>query len=103
MIINAPGEDKEAADALRAIIVLATAPENPMDEREALLRITCINLKLRIAFVNRWKANPPMIRIGGDTAPATVSESNTGRVEQREGFKLIPLNISDEHRKQLGL
>ena len=97
--IESKDADKDAGAALRAIIARATAPENPMDEREALLRITCINLKLRVAFVNRWKELTPFLRIQ-EAGSAQETGENTTR---HPGFKLIPLTLSAERKAKIGL
>lgn len=97
--INSKDEDTDAGAALREIMAAAAATESPMDEREALLRITCINLKCRVAFVNRWKDYPPFLRLNdkGDEQPIG------GGVVKFPGFKLVPINSTPEQLAKLGL
>ena len=89
-IKNAP-ENSDAGVAIREIMARAADPEKPMDEREAVLRISCIVLKLRPDFVGRWKLNS-WIKI---SVP-----SPSGR---EPGFKMMPVNASPELRQKMNL
>jgi hypothetical protein len=71
----------DAAEAILGIMRLAAGRleegEKVMDEREAVLRILCIALKLRIEFVNRFK----------EEAAAVVCLPDPGEVQSRPGIR----------------
>lgn len=83
----------EGADAAEAILEIMrraagrTSPEEEkaglsvtlMDEREAVLRILCIALKLRIEFVNRFK----------EEYSAVVLIANPGETQTRPGQRMV--------------
>lgn len=96
--IKAEGGNTDVGVRMRAIMERAAAPDNPMDEREALLRLATIALKTNVAFKNRWKASKPFLRI---SSPGQVKR--TGNTETHPGMKLIPLDASDTIKKDLKL
>lgn len=102
-IIKAEGENKDIGEAIREIMRVAAGRlndgETVMDEREAILRITCIVLKTRTDFVNRWKNEVPYLRI----AAAGSVEKPSLNVERHPGFKMIPLTASDETIQKMNL
>jgi hypothetical protein len=77
--------------------------EGRMSQQEAMVRSTCIDLKLRGAFLNQWKKQVPMIRI--DNPGKVVSEKlpGGGRRDSHPGFKVININLSEKKRKHIGL
>jgi hypothetical protein len=112
----------DASDAIREIMRRATGRPDPpavalpagigcnmtltlplLDEREALLRILCVALKLRIEFVNRWKNVTPVLVIS-DISPAQSHTTPDGvRVERSPGGKFVPINASDEILRRMKL
>lgn len=94
--ISADGVPVDAGESLRAIMAKAASGE--MDEREALLRITCVNGKCRIQFVNRWKELPARLEIQDPGEAVTVGDRTS-----HPGGKNISLAMSDEKLKELGL
>ena len=78
---------------------------------ETLLRIACVILKTRLEFMNLWKQTSPLIRIkmtGPNENFPTVGKNASGKVVQGHGvkmpgFKLVSLNLSPKHRKQMHL
>ena len=86
--VNASGANTDAGVAMREIMSRVADSEKPMDEREGLLRVGCVLLKLRSKFVRRPLDNP-WIRIPSESDP--------------NGFKLIPLNASDELKQKMNL
>lgn len=73
----------DAAEAILEIMRLAAGRleegEKVMDEREAVLRILCIALKLRIEFVNRWK----------DPATCVLEFRDSGEIRTRPGQRMV--------------
>jgi len=90
----------DAGEAIRWIMHLAAGEykEVPgvspatkqMDEREAVLRIMCITLKVRPQYVNSWKSVVPVLEI--------LTDENG-----KKGGKVIPLNTSDEELRKMKL
>ena len=71
-----------------------------MDEHEALLRISCVNLKMRVQFMNIWKQLVPWVRVD-NPGKATTQKTANGIVTRHPGFKMLPLNASDEVKRHL--
>lgn len=108
--ITAPGNDRDAGERLREIVArvagrdpVTSDPCPPMDEREGLLRITAIVCKLRGAFVNRWKTQIPMLRIPMEGKVEKGAGLRGSTYETHPGFKLVPLNATEQTRKDLKL
>jgi hypothetical protein len=99
--------DGDASDAIREIMRRAagriTAEETIMDEREALLRILCVALKLRIEYVNRWKAVAPTLHVRNPGAVKTESAANGRRREIHPGGKFVSLDASEDTMRKLKL
>lgn len=107
-------ESDEKAGVLILKIMDATKAGAMLPD-EAILRISCINLKTRGDFVNCWKKMVPVLRVprkgktvitdgtaqvlakGGRfrTVPAKVATS--------PGFDALSLNASDEMKRKMGL
>jgi hypothetical protein len=108
--------DGDAAEAILDIMRRAagrTSPEEEkagvsvaiMDEREAVLRILCIALKLRIEFVNRFKEEASAV-----VFLANAGEKQTGpgarpgsTVVRYPGGKFVPLYASKELLAKMNL
>jgi hypothetical protein len=106
--------DGDAGEAIREIMRRAagrTSPEEAargstveiMDEREALLRILCVALKLRIEYVNRWKEVTPTLHVRNAGAVQSVSMPSGRRREVYPGGKFVSLDASEETMQKLKL
>lgn len=104
-IINAPG-DQDGGELVREIIARATGrdpktsePIPQMDEREALVRLTCVFLKGRVIFMDLWKTLPPRL-----TIPRSGEVEHLGNNTTRHpGFDEIGADASDERLQKMGL
>lgn len=79
-------------------------------EDEAIMRLACVALKTRGEFVNVWKQMVPLLRIPVEGRAKRFD--TTARVEgkvidvkgvHRPGFKVISLNMTKEHKKEMKL
>lgn len=77
---------------------------------EAIMRMACVILKTRGQFVNLWKEMVPLLRIPNtgksktfDTTATNQGKTVEAKGVQRPGFRVISLNISNEHKKEIGL
>ena len=98
-LIFASGEDMDAGKAVRDLMHLASEGDEQgvkMDEREALLRVLCVVLKLRIPYVNRWKNVVPSVFIREAGKPSTSPGRNGGQLQTFPGGKLVPVNANNE-------
>lgn len=82
-----------------------------IDPDVATMRLACVLLKMRVAFMELWKHQVPLVQIpnegrvrryegvvqgpDGKNMPATVVES--------PGFKVVSVNASQDTREHLGL
>ena len=110
--INAKGKDIDVAEFMAEIMKKVAAGE--MDIAEAIVRVGCVNLKLRGSFMSQWKRVEPLIRIPN---PGEVqTRQGTGAVVRRHGvlmkdcgadeypgYKLLSLNASAQTRERLGV
>lgn len=96
-IIQAEGKDQTPDDAICEVMRKAAARE--MDEREALLRIMCLVLKTRTAFVNRWKEATPELFIPNE-GDVKTGGPNT---QTFPGGNLLPLYASDQLFRKMKL
>lgn len=90
----------DVATALTEIIRAAADGDEKglkMDEREAVLRITVIGLKTRPDFVSRWKQEGAMLRIPEAGQPVALGNGATSY----PGFKLIPVDASEELKRKM--
>ena len=99
--------DGDPGDAIRDIMRRAAGRISPdeqiMDEREALLRILCVALKLRIEYVNRWKRVTPTLHVRDKGAVKTESMPNGRRREVYPGGKFVSLDAGEETMRKLKL
>lgn len=77
---------------------------------EALIRLSCIDLKTRIDFVNIWKEMVPILRVprsgktkNFDTTVLSQGKRVQANAVEKPGFTAISLNASEATRKHLGL
>jgi hypothetical protein len=98
----------DAAERLQEIMRAAAAGE--MSAHEALLRIACVTMKMRVQFMNMWKELTPFIRVwseGESSIRDGTIETRDGprpcKVVSNPGFKIVPLNASPGLRKEMGL
>lgn len=110
-LINAAGEDTDAGEAMREVMARATGRDpvtnetiSPTDEREALLRITCVIRKFAKPYVDRWRTQKPRIRVDENSSKSrTVKNSDGTQVHTGAGFKSIPLDHPEHQRRRLGV
>lgn len=110
-------EDEEAED-VRADVMIKDVAERiacgAMLVDEGILRITCINTKVRSEFMNLWKQMVPILKIPEKGLvrryDTTVSVNTTrgpkvleAHAVKRPGYKMISLNASEALKKKLGL
>lgn len=105
--------DAKAADMVLEIMKSAAAGAILPDE--AILRIACVNLKIRSEFMNAWKEVVPLLKIPASgktekfdtTATAHTRDGRTKTVPakgvRKPGYILISLNASEETKRKLGL
>lgn len=89
--------DAKATDLIDALI------SNPVDRDEMILRTACVILKTRGEFMNLWKKMVPLLRVPVDGKSEVHDAAKGAKIVKKPGFKVISLNISDEHRKEMGL
>lgn len=82
---------------------------------EAILRLTCVAVKMRPEFLNLWKQVVPMLHVpvkGKSTTFQTTAQTRdrSGSVKtvpatgvRSPGYKRISLNASEKMRKDMGL
>lgn len=70
---------------------------------EMILRIACVILKTRGSFMNVWKEMVPILRVPDKGKTKNLSSREGEHVRQKPGFRVVSLNISDEHKKGMGL
>lgn len=106
--INATDKNIDVAEFMLGIMQKIAGGEMPQDE--GLVRIACVNLKLRGAFMNAWKQMVPRIRIPneGQERHFKTSVNRRGRTIPADGVeypgaKIISLDLSEEKRKHLKL
>lgn len=104
--------DKSSGEVILEIMEYAKAGAMMLDE--AILRITCVNLKTRIDFVNHWKKMVPLLRVqrkGKSRTMQTTAMGKDGKGRPCQvpatriigpGFDAISLNAGEELRKQMG-
>lgn len=105
-IVDDPKEQRDGGQMVRELMARAAGRDpvtnesiDPMDEREALLRITCVLLKGRAVYLDLWKNLPPRMLFKRDGAIQNVGENRT----KHPGFTEIGADFSDERLKELGL
>lgn len=103
----------DAKDVIRELMERFSRDE--MSLEETLLRISCIILKLRGPFLNRWKEEVPLVAVINPGKPrkfkttATVKLKGVGTETvpangvEFPGFKWIRADASDEFKKEMGL
>jgi hypothetical protein len=72
-------------------------------QQEGLVRLACVNLKMRTAFMGQWRKQVPMIKIDNPGKVRTINLPGGGRREIHPGFKIISINMSEAKRKHIGL
>lgn len=82
---------------------------------EAILRVACVNLKIRADFMNLWKEMVPLLKIPkkGKTrrfdTTVTIPDGKGGsrtvpaKGVEKPGYDLVSLNASPETLKKMGL
>jgi hypothetical protein len=105
-IIEDPDRDRDGGELAREIMAKAAGRDpktneavSPMDEREALLRLTCVIGKGRVVFMNLWKTHPPRLLIPLDGKPEIVGPNRT----RHPGFNEISADTTDEKLREMGL
>lgn len=105
--------DKSSGEVILGIMEYVKAGAMIMDE--AILRITCVNLKTRIDFVNFWKQTVPILRVPRKGKSKTIQTTATGKDGKGNqvrvpatrivgpGVDAISLNASKELRARMGL
>lgn len=105
--------DGKASDLVLKIMQSAAA--GAMLPDEAILRIACVNLKIRAEFMNQWKNVVPLLRIPVEGKTERFNTTATGRDARgnaatvpakgvkKPGYILVSLNASDETKRKLKL
>lgn len=105
--------DAKASDMVLEIMRSASA--GAMLPDEAILRIACVNLKIRSEFMNAWKEVVPLLKIpaaGKTKRFETTAQTRDGKGRmttvpakgvEKPGYILISLNASEETKRKLGL
>lgn len=85
--------------------------EGKMAEDELLLRLACVDLKMRGQFMNLWKLFPPIVQRENSGKPqledVKVRNAKGDFVPAKQvtlpGCKMWSVNLSEVKRKQLGI
>jgi hypothetical protein len=77
--------------------------DGTITQQEGLLRLACVNLKMRSAFMDLWKKQIPMARIDNPGKVVSRKLPGGGRRDIHPGFKIVNINLSEQKRKQIGL
>jgi hypothetical protein len=86
-------------DLIKRIMAESAGDNMPLDE--ALLRLACINAKMKTQFMNLWQKRDPIIRIRRQGATETT-ELADGRTRVRKpGFVLVNLHASEKTKRKL--
>lgn len=111
-------EEMDKSDLKASELVLNIAQQftaGVMLSDEMILRIACVNLKIRSEFMNAWKAAVPLLKIPvkgkterfDTTATAHTQSGGTkivpARGVRKPGYTLVSLNASEEKKRKLGL
>lgn len=110
-IANADEDPKDAGAVIRQIIAkvagrdaVTNKPTEEMDELEGIVRIACLVLKARIAYVERSNAKDAAflkINLQGESKAERNPDGSVTMIEP--GFKWYPIFGSDELKRQLGV
>lgn len=96
-------------EIMKSFVARAMLPD------EAILRVACVNLKIRAEFMNHWKEVVPLLKIPrkgkvkkfDTTAQGRDMKGNSVTVPahgvEKPGYDLISLNASPETLKKMGL
>lgn len=110
-------KELEESDAKASDLVLKIAQQfasGAMLSDEMLLRVACVNLKIRSAFMNAYKDVIPLLKIPDKGKTEKFETTATGRDAKgnsitvpahgvkKPGYKLISLNASEETKRKLG-
>jgi hypothetical protein len=93
-------ENAEGSAALRLVFHMEQCAKGGASVPETLLRVACVILKMRSKFMNLWKETQPLIRIKM-TGPNEIHQAGKSHIVSTPGFKVMSLNLSEKHRKQL--
>lgn len=72
-----------------------------MDPQEALLRLNCVTLKLRVQFTEMWMRTPGILIVDNPGKSQTV-ETASGTVVRHPGRRAVSTNASEETLRRLG-
>lgn len=103
--------DDKASDLVLKIMQSAAA--GAMLPDEAILRIACVNLKIRSEFMNAWKFVVPLLKVPERgtvkrfDSTVTIAGKDGARTlpakaVSKPGYKLISLNAREETKKKMG-
>lgn len=99
--------DDKASDLV--LKIAQTFAAGAMLSDEMILRIACVNLKIRGEFMNAWKSIVPLLKVParGKTRKFESTVTVGGKVlpakaVEKPGYKLISLNASEETKKKMG-
>lgn len=105
--------DGKASDLV--LKIMQSAAKGAMLPDEAILRIACVNLKIRSEFMNEWKNVVPLLRIPEKGKTEQFDTTATGRDAKghsttvpakgvkKPGYVIISLNASEETKRKLKL
>jgi len=89
------------ADLMKRIMTYFVEGRMPLGE--TLMRLACINAKMKTQFMNLWQHDDPIIRIRRQGAAESLTYPD-GRIRVRKpGFVLVNLHASQETRRKLGV
>ena len=104
--------DGKASDMVLAI--MKSFATGAMLSDEAILRVACVNLKIRAEFMNHWKLVVPLLKIPRKGKAKRFETTAQGRDQkgnpvtvpahgvEKPGYDLISLNASPETLKKMG-
>jgi hypothetical protein len=107
-------KEKDIVGSVLLSDIMTKIANGTVSQQEGLLRLACVNLKMRPEFMDLWKKQVPMIKI--DNRGKIVRRKTSVTVQTKDGprklpadghfhpgFKIININLSEKKRKHIGL
>jgi hypothetical protein len=83
--------------------LLDSYKDGAISKPDAIIRLACVVLKMRIQFMNAWKILPPLIKFDNAGGLQTTANEGGSKTASHPGFKIISANASDKTKSEMGL
>lgn len=83
--------------------ILLSFVDNKVGLDEVLIRLACINAKMKTQFMSLWQKVDPIIRVWNKGKNQIINNPDGSTTVRHPGFKLVHLHASEETRKKLKL